>query len=329
MKQETAGKVKLIKILEILTQESDGDHPLSTGQIINKLQSCGISCDRRTLASDIKALNLFGYEVLTISSIGRPNLYYIADRSFDLPELRILIDAVQSASFIPHKKTNILIDKIANLGGSHRGELLINNIVEYNTKKHTNEHIFYNINEIEQAITLKKKISFLYFDYNSKLEKVFRREGKKYYVNPISMVITQDNYYLVCYDDFHNSINHYRIDRMAEVKVTRFNILKTKLAEDFNLNNHHKQVFGMFVGNEEEVTIEFDNRLIDTVIDKFGEEVNFVEEGEKIRFTTFVQISPQFFAWVCSFGNGMKLLEPKWVVDGVTQYIKSIYDLYV
>ena len=170
MGKENFSKIKLLKIWEILKQESDENRPLTTGQIIQRLADNGITCDRRTLYADIATLNSFGYEVVTQKG-QHSNSYYIVDRSFDIPELRILIDAVQSASFISPKKTEDLTGKIAALGGSYRADILKKNIVEFNTTKHNNEHIYYSVNAIEDAILSGKKIKFQYFDLTENQER--------------------------------------------------------------------------------------------------------------------------------------------------------------
>ena len=219
MKQEKAYKIKLIKILEILRQDSDEDHYIESTEILSKLAAMGIECDRRTLYGDIDVLNDFGYEVLCEKNPGKPNKYCVVDRSFDVPELRILMDAVQASSFITPSKTEVLLDKIADLGGSHRAELLRSNIVKFNTTKSANESIFYSISEINLAIENKKKVSFEYFDFNSKHERVYRRNGKRYFVNPLATIYDDDNYYLICYYGRFEGVVHYRIDRMDRVEM--------------------------------------------------------------------------------------------------------------
>lgn len=189
MKQENAYKIKLLKLLEILRQDSDEDHYIGTTELIDKLADMGIVCDRRTLYKDIEVLNNFGYEVFCEKSPGKPNCYCVADRSFDVPELRILMDAVQAASFVTPSKTEVLLDKIADLGGSHRAELLQSNIVRFNTTKSTNENIFYAISEINSAIENNKKVSFEYFDFNEKHERVYRKDHKRYFVNPLAIEV--------------------------------------------------------------------------------------------------------------------------------------------
>lgn len=327
MKPEKASRIRLVKILEILRQETDEDNPMPTNTLIKKLAEQGIGCDRRTLYRDIKVLNEYGYEVLCIRAIS--NEYYVVDRSFDIPELRILLDAVQAASFITPKKTEVLIDKIADLAGSHRAEVLKKNIMRFNITKHTNESIYYNVNEIERAIMERKKVSFLYFDYNASGERVFRKNKRRYIVNPYATLFSNDNYYLVCYSDKYKNIVHYRIDRMDAVDVESIDIMAVPAIADFDITEHKKQVFGMFVGEEERVGIQIDNSLIDAVMDKFGEDVFLTDGGdETTRFEISVQISPAFLAWCCAFGDKLKVLFPQSLVKQVKNYIERLANLY-
>lgn len=163
MIQNTNKKLRVVKLLEILQQNTDMEHPITTNELCGKLAELGIIADRRTVAKDIAVLNEQGYEIMQ-TKLSKQNAYYIEDRSFSLPELKILIDAVQAASFITEKKSADLISKIAALGGSHQAEILTGNIVHFNTRKHNNEQIYYNVNVLENAIREKKMASFLYFD---------------------------------------------------------------------------------------------------------------------------------------------------------------------
>ena len=329
MKQEKVYKIRLVKLLEILGQDSDEDNYISTPEVIAKLAAQGIDCDRRTLYDDIDVLNEFGYEVLCEKCPGKPNRYCIADRSFDVPELHILMDAVQAAGFITPKKTVVLVDKIAALGGSHRAELLKNNIVNFNTAKHTNEQIFYSVNEIERAIIEGRKVSFFYFDYNAKKEKIFRKNKQRYVVNPYATVFSNDNYYLASYNEKYDDAAYYRIDRMENVVVEDEERILPKDMKKYDLTKRKKELFGMFVGRTERVKIVFDNKLIDSVLDKFGEDVHLaaVENG-KTELITSVQVSSQFFGWVCQFGKDMKIVSPTPVAEEFAEYVKGISSLY-
>lgn len=329
MKRENASKLKLLKILEILRQDSDEDRPLSTSELCLKLKEQGIVCDRRVLATDIARLIESGYDIICTKESGMSTKYFIADRSFDVPELRILMDAVQAASFITPKKTEVLLDKIAELGGSHRAALLKRN-VWFNTTKHTNEDILYIINEIDNAITNGKQLSFIYFDYTAEGTREYRKNGERYIVNPITTVFTNDNYYLVCYSDKHkDSVAHYRIDRMEKVNAESRNITPSAVAKRFNPSKHYNEVFGMFTGETEQVTFEIDAKLLDAMIDRFGENIEFTtKESGKLTFTAQVQISPQFFGWCCSFGNLLRIITPKIVNHSFATFLTNIIQNY-
>lgn len=328
MGKENFSKIKLLRIWEILKQDSDENNPLTTNQILEKLSESGIICDRRTLYQDISTLNSYGYEVICKKG-QHSNGYYVIDRSFDVPELRILIDAVQAASFISPKKTAELTDKIAALGGSYRADILKKNIVEFNTTKHNNEHIYYSVNAIEDAILAEKKISFQYFDLNESHERVFRKNGEKYLVNPVAMVFSNDNYYLICYHDNHDGITTYRIDRMLNVSVSDQEINKTAQPKGLSVAKHRKQSFSMFSGKTETVKFEADKNLLDVIYDKFGEDTQIRSLGNgKISFTADVQVSPVFFGWCCMLGDKLRVAQPESILLAFKQHLAKISLFY-
>ena len=264
MEKENVKRVRLLRIWEILKQESDEEHPMSSLVLLSKLKEGGIECDRRTLYSDIKVLNDFGYEILCNRST--TNEYYVVDREFDIPEIHILMDAVQAASFITEKKTEELVDKIAHLAGSQRAEVLKQNIVKFNSTKGTNEHIYYSVSEIATAINNHKKVTFVYFDYDEKHKKVYRKEGLKYLVNPVATVFAEDKYYLVCYDDKHGNLASYRVDRMESVSATEEDITETEVSKKFDVSRHKTQAFGMFAGETETVRFEADKSILEKIL---------------------------------------------------------------
>ena len=328
MGKENFSKIKLLRIWEILKQESDEEHPLSTNQIIERLARGGISCDRKTLYQDIAALNSYGYEVICRRG-QHSNSYYVEDRSFDVPELRILIDAVQAASFITEKKTAELVEKIAALGGSNRAEILKRNIVEFSTTKHSNESVYYSINAIEDGILSRNKISFLYFDLDRNGKRQLRKNGERYVVNPVSMVFTNDNYYLVCYHDKHKNTASYRIDRMLDVRVTEEPINESARPKSLNISEHRKQAFSMFGGETATVRFEADASLLDVIYDKFGEKTVIASRGDNmIEFTATVQLSPVFFGWCCIFGSNLRILSPKSIIKQMEEVVSIIAKQY-
>lgn len=327
MSIQNATRIKLLKIWEILCQETDEEHPMESTVLIEKLAELGVPCERKTLYRDIETLCEYGYEV--ICERGKKNQYYVLDRSFDLPELHILLDAVQAASFITPQKTVQLVDKIANLAGSRKGEVIKRNIVSFNNTKNTNEKIYYSVNEIVRAITKRKQIEFMYFDYDSKHNKVYRKEGNKYVMNPYATIFSNDNYYMLAYNDKHKTIIHFRVDRMDFVRMTDKDILPLNDAETFDVTKHKKEVFGMFIGKEESVKFVVDKSLLDVVFDRFGSKIILSKiDEDRYSFSTDVQISPIFLGWCCAFGDKLKVVAPDSVVESIKQHITGLDELY-
>lgn len=324
---EKYNRIRPLKIWEILQRETDGDHPMGTEELRAKLAECGIQAHRTTIYEDIKLLNDWGYEVMVHR--GRSNQYYVEDRQFSSPEIHILMDAVQAASFITRKKTAELVDKIADLAGSQKGLVLKKNIVQFNTTKSTNESIYYSVNEIVTAINNRQKIIFLYFDYNEKHERVYRRNGHHYVVSPVATVFDDGHYYLVIYDKRYNKISHYRIDRMDKVEIIDEPIDSLPDELGFDISTHKKQLFGMFSGEDRTVHLEMSRYLMDAVFDLFGEQTEITLHGEdKMRFSAEVQVSDLFFGWCSSFGQNLTILGPEDIKERYTAYLDSLKGQY-
>ena len=325
---EKYNRIRPLKIYEILKKETDEDHPMGTEELRAKLLEFGIDSHRTTIYADIELLNECGYEIMCRR--GRSNLYYVEDRSFDAPELHILMDAVQAASFITEKKSAELIKKIADLAGSQKGIVLQNNIVKFNNQKNTNESIYYNVDTIINAINVGKKIIFYYFDYDVNHNKVYRREHHHYVVNPIATVFADGYYYLVTFDSRYGKISNYRIDRMEKVEIEWTKDVELPPEEmHFDVANYKKQLFGMFNGETTAVTVDIDKTLVDAVFDLFGEQTKMVTSGENtVRFTVNVQVSDLFFGWCSSFGDKVKLLAPQETVEEYMEYVKKLVVSY-
>lgn len=283
MARENHRKIKLLKLLEILRQRTDELHPMTTSQLLSELGEMDIPCDRRILSHDITVLSEAGYEIMT-TMIGHEKAYYVADRRFSVPELKILIDAVHASSFITEKKSEELIKKIADLAGSHRSDVLKRNMVCFNTRKHSNEHIYYSVDVLEEAILSNRKVIFRYFDLNENHEKVFRRGGHHYVVEPIALVFNEDKYYLMVYSARHDNTGTYRIDRMESVEMIRESISEKAIALRSTMAEHTEQTFKMFAGKLEDVVLQFPPKLIGPVYDKsdvprLGLPVRWRDEG--------------------------------------------------
>ena len=307
MARDNPRKIKLLKILDLLRQETDEHNPMTTNQLCAALAEMGISCDRRTLSQDIATLNEAGYEIMS-TMVSHEKGYYIADRRFSVPELKILIDAVQAAAFITEGKSNELIEKIADLAGTHRAEVLRRNLICFNTRKHSNERVFYNVDVLEEAILTNRKVIFLYYDLNEKHEKIYRRGGHHYVVEPIALVYNEDNYYLMVYSARHDNTGTYRIDRMESVEIIEEQISEKAIALRSTMDEHTEQTFKMFAGPVEDIILQFPPKLIGSVFDKFGEDIQMMRAGDNVIASVKVQMSPTFKGWIHQFGGEMKVL---------------------
>lgn len=310
MARENYRKVKLLKLLELLRKRTDEQHPMTTSEICAAMDEWGIPCDRRIVKQDVDNLNDLGYEVM-VTMVGHEKAYYVEDRSFSLPELKILIDAVHASSFITEKKSEELIEKLAALAGEHRAEVLKRNMVCFNTRKHSNEKILYTIDTLEEAILTQKKVIFLYFDLDENGQRVYRRGGHHYVVEPVALVFNEDNYYLTSYSSRHDSTSNYRVDRMDAVEIIEEPCGEKAVALRDEVAAYTEQAFKMFGGQLEDVALEFDRGLIGVVYDKFGESVKMIPSGENRCIATVkVRISPVFWGWLFQFAGQMDIISP-------------------
>lgn len=316
-------KVKILKLLELLRQNTDEEHPMTTNAIMDNLASMGIPCDRRTVSQDVATLNDLGYEVMS-TMVSHEKGYYIEDRSFSVPELKILIDAVHASSFITEKKSQELITKLAALAGSHRGEVLTRSMVAFNTRKHSNEHIFYNVDRLEDAILRQKKILFRYFDLDENGQRIYRRDGHRYVVEPVALVFNEDNYYLTCYSSRHNSTSNYRIDRMDNVEVLNESCGEEAIQLRNQVAEYTEQAFKMYGGEQTDVVLEFNRNLIGAVYDRFGEDTKMISAGDRCVATVRVRLSPVFWGWVFQFAGEMTILSPAHVVESYKSQAASV-----
>ena len=327
--RENRQKIKLLKLMELLRQETDELHPLSTNEICNRVSIMGISCERRTLAKDISLLNQQGFEVMWCR-VGKEKGYYIEDRSFSIPEIKILIDAVQAANFISEKKSSELIDKISALGGSHQADVLKSNLVHFNTRKHSNEAIYYSVGYLEEAIRQKTKVLFRYFDLDEHGEKVYRRDGHRYVVEPVALVFHEDNYYVVVYSAKHDSTANYRVDRMDSVEIIDEPVSQKAVGLRNEGAGYTERVFKMYGGQPVNLVIEFDDKLIGAVYDKFGESTKIVRTHKhKCMATVKVQISPTFWGWLFQFGKQMQILSPTNLIEEYTTRVSELTECLV
>lgn len=307
---ENNTKVRLLYLLKLLGQYSDEDHPLTTSDLISMLlEQYGISTHRITLKTDIETLQYFGVDIEVISS--SQNKYYIASRQFEIPELKLLIDAVESSKFITEKKSELLVSKLTSLASEHQAKQLKRNLCTTDRIKPDNEMIYYIVDAINEAINTGKKISFLYFEYNVKKEKKLKNNRKPYVVSPYSLVWNGDYYYVVGYSEKHNDVGVFRVDRIYKApSVLNDNAMPKP--DNFNIADYIRSVFQMY-GNEAcEVTLHCDNSLMKYIIDRFGEDVQTTPyNAVSFKTTVDVELSPTFYSWVFTFGDKLQILSPE------------------
>ena len=321
-------KLKLLYVMDFLLRCSDEEHPVTVNQIIDCLAEKDIPAERKSIYDDIEALRLFGLDVIQVKGGGVYG-YYVGDRDFQLPELKLLVDSVQSSKFITHKKTASLIKRIETLASVHSAQLLHRQGFVKNRIKTMNESIYYNVDEIHNGISNNRKIRFLYFEYNVAKERQYRHGGAYYVVSPFAMTWDDENYYLVAYDAEAGIIKHYRVDKMEKISTLDEERDGQEVYQALDMAVYTRKTFGMFTGEEIKVQMRFENHLVGAVLDRLGSEVFIVPDGPA-HFTvrTDVVVSPQFFAWVLGFGSQAQIVGPAHVVDGMKAHIGSVAALY-
>ena len=279
-------------------------------QIIEELARNGISAERKSIYDDVESLRLFGIDIVQLK--GKNGGYYIGERDFELPELKLLVDSVQSSKFITQDKTCKLIKKIENLASAYDGQLLQRQVYVTNRVKSMNESIYYAVDVISDAITQNKKIKYQYFEYNVAKERVLRHNGNFYQVSPFALIWDDENYYMLAWDSAAEKMKHYRVDKMQKVSLTDDERDGIKEFEKVDMSAYTKTVFGMFGGNEQKVKLRFANHLVGAVLDRFGRDSIIIKDGEEhFTVTVSVVVSPQFFGWVFGFGKDIEILSPE------------------
>ncbi len=328
MAKASAQKLKILYVMDYFLRNTDEDHPASIADLSAYLEEQEISVQRKTLYDDIETLRVFGMDILKTNA-GRSYGYYLASRDFELPELKLLVDSVQSSKFITHRKTAALIGKIEKLTSVHQGKLLQRQVYVKNRIKTMNESIYYNVDEIHNGISRNQKIRFKYFDFALDKSRHFRHDGAWYIVSPYALTWDDENYYLVAYDSAADSIRHYRVDKMMNISA----IPEARDGEEafraMDMAQYSKTVFGMFAGEPETVVMRFDSRLVGAVLDRLGQDVMIIPDGQdKFTVSAKVVASPQFFAWVFGFGDMAEIISPEGVVEGMRRQLESVSALY-
>jgi predicted DNA-binding transcriptional regulator YafY len=303
-------KMKLLCLMKLLVEKTDEDHPLTIAQIINELAKNNIHAERKSIYADLEALRQYGLDVTLRKS--KTTGYFVASRTFELPELKLLADAVACSRFITEKKSKQLIQKIESLTSCHEAKQIQRQVYVNGRVKNANEKIYYNVDSIHQAISQKKQISFRYFEYTVDKEKEYRHDGELYYASPYALSWDNQNYYLIAYYERYQKISHFRVDKMENIQLLETPARELPDGGEFDVAEYSRKLFGMFGGEEERIRLQFDNSLIGVVLDRFGMDADIKRADEQSFIVTFrAFVSPTLLGWIFEFAGKVRVLEPE------------------
>ena len=320
-------KIKILYLMKILLEHTDEEHGLTLEEITTALSQYGVAAERKTLYDDLEVLRVFGLDIDKRKD--KTVRYHVVSRDFELPELKLLVDAVQSSKFITHKKSTELIKKLESFTSRYEAQQLQRQVFVANRIKTMNESIYYTVDYIHEAISKNNKVSFQYFEWNEKKEKQLRRDGKHYVISPWALTWDDENYYMIGYDSESEKIKHYRVDKMLKIELTDKKRDGAELFKDFDMALYSKKTFGMYGGKEEIVKLRCENHLAGVVIDRFGQDVSLVPSGEShFTFSAKVYNSPVFLSWLMNFGSQITVLSPDNVKQDLIKLAKEVLNQY-
>ena len=315
MPKGTNQKFKLYRLAQIMLERTDDEHYITMPEIISQLGKYEITADRRSIYQDLRDLEALGIEVEGEPE-GKGYHYHVVSRPFELPELKLLVDAIQSSKFITEKKTNNLIRKLEKLVSRYEAMGLQRQVYVSGRIKTMNESIYYAVDTIHNAISENRKIRFQYYQWNVKKEMVLRRDGACYHISPWGLSWDDENYYLVGYDSDAGEIRHYRVDKMIHIRMSEEPREGKEHFRKLNMADYTRKSFGMFGGREQSVKLLVDNSLAGVIIDRFGKDVMMIPaDGDRFTVNVTVMVSRQFLGWIFSLGEKVKILGPEDVTE--------------
>ena len=329
MPKGTNNKFKLYRLAQIMLENTDEDHYIMMPEIMEKLAAYEITADRKSIYQDLRDLEMLGIEVEG-EPVGNRYHYHVVSRDFELPELKLLVDAIQSSKFITERKSNTLIKKLERLVSKYDAQKLQRQVYVSGRIKTMNESIYYAVDTIHNAISENKKIQFQYFQWNVKKEMELRHDGAWYHISPWGLSWDDENYYLVGYDAEAEQIKHYRVDKMLHISMSEETREGKEHFKKLDMADYAKKSFGMFGGEEQTVKLLVHNSLAGVIIDRFGKDVMMIPaDQDYFTVNVDVRVSRQFFCWVFSLGEMAKIIGPKEVVDQTKEEIVRLQRQYM
>ena len=320
-------KIKILYLMKILLERTDEEHGLTLAELSEALAAYGVEAERKTLYDDLEVLRVFGLDIEKRKD--KTVRYHVVSREFELPELKLLVDAVQDSKFITHKKSGELIKKLERLTSHYEAQQLQRQVFVANRIKTMNESIYYSVDYLHDAISTNSKIAFHYFEWTEKKEKRLRHDGALYKVSPWALTWDDENYYMVAYDSEAGIIKHFRVDRMTDLQVTDERRDGAEVFKGFDLALYSKKTFGMYGGREETVCLRCKNYLASVMIDRFGPDTTFLyPDSEHFDAYVKIAISPTSLTWLMNFGADVEIISPASVRSDMVAHVKKVLSKY-
>ena len=316
MSRGTNQKFKFTYLMKIMQEKTDDEHSLTMPQIMEELEKYDVTAERKSIYTDFQDMTeKFGVEIIK-EQIGRETYYHVGAREFELAEVKLLIDAIQSSKFITQTKSRELITKIKSFVSEHQAKQLQRQVYINDRVKTMNESVYYNVDDIHTAINANKKIRFKYYKWDINKKLVPRHNGDWFVVSPWALTWDDENYYMVAFDNLDHKIKHYRVDKMMRISIEEEQRDGKEAFKNFNMAEYSKATFGMYQGQKTKVKIQFANYMCGVFIDRFGKDISFRPiDDEYSELHVDVNVSPQFFGWIFSLGKDVKITGPEEVVE--------------
>lgn len=328
MPKGTNQKFKLYRLAQIMLKMTDDEHYITMPEIIEALGKYEITADRKSIYNDLRDLEVLGIEVEG-ESVGKGYHYHVVNRPFELAELKLLVDAIQSSKFITERKTNTLIKKLEKMISKYETMKLQRQVFVSGRIKTMNESIYYTVDAIHNAISENRKIYFQYYQWNVKKEPELRHGGAYYHISPWGLLWDHENYYLIGYDSRAEQIRHYRVDKMLHILLSEEIREGKEEFQKIDMASYSKKSFGMFGGKEQSVKLLVENSLAGVIVDRFGKDVMMIPaDADHFTVSVDVQVSSQFISWVFALGSQAKIVSPKNVVNQVRKEIEKLAEQY-
>ncbi len=322
-------KLKLCYLSRIMLSKTDDEHHLTMPEIQELLAEYDVTADRKALYKDMDALSTLGIDVIGQKTKGGGYDYYVGSKTFDVAELKLLVDSIQSSKFITEKKSKELIEKLGTLASEYEAEQLKRQVTVHGRVKNMNESIYYIVDEIHRAIADNKKITFEYMKWNIN-KKMEKRKEELYEVSPWALSWDDENYYLIAFDEEAGKIKHYRVDKMKNITITDEKRVGRNDFREFNLAEYAKMSFGMYGGERTRVKLTFKEEMVGVLLDRFGTSIPIRANKNEGWFDTEVDValSDQFLGWIFALGDGVRITGPKKVVTGMKDKLNDLGDIY-